>query len=230
MADDFESSASGRSSRRSSGSRAGADRPIVGRLQAHGKANYQFRVDGDSSYFVRLQTDRGERVLWGKDLERAIDASETNPKLGDLIGAQRLARHAVTVLERRHDARGNVVSQSEQLAHRVQWRIEKVKFFADRARLARQVRDAHADARETVRQHPELKSTFLSMRAAEELASRRIANPEDREKFLDLVRTAIAGSISKGEPLPQVRLRAKPRTAEEEKPLSALRDIDPRTR
>lgn len=53
----------------------------------------------------------------------------------------------------------------------------------------------------------ELKSTFLSLRAAETFAAQRIADPNDRARFLDLVRTAMAGSIQKGEPLPSVRLR-----------------------
>jgi hypothetical protein len=39
------------------------------------------------------------------------------------------------------------------------------------------------------------------------VAAQRIANPEDREKFLSLVREAIARSIKRGEPLPEVRLR-----------------------
>jgi hypothetical protein len=52
---------------------------VVGRLQGHGSANYQFRSDQDPSYYVRLLTDRGEKVLWGKDLKRAIESSSTQP-------------------------------------------------------------------------------------------------------------------------------------------------------
>jgi hypothetical protein len=87
--------------------------------------------------------------------------------------------------------------------------VEKVKFFADRARLARQVRDEHADAREAVRAHPELKSTFLTVRAAEEFADRRIADPRDRERFLELVRGAMANSVKRGELLPSVQMKEK---------------------
>jgi putative DNA primase/helicase len=47
---------------------------VVGRLVAHGPENYQFRADGAMSYYVKLQTDRGVRVLWGKDLPRAVSA------------------------------------------------------------------------------------------------------------------------------------------------------------
>ena len=92
--------------------------------------------------------------------------------------------------------------------------VERVQFFAERVRLARQLRDEQADVRESVRAHPELKSSFLSLRAAEAFAAQRIADPNDRARFLDLVRTAMAGSIQKGEPLPSVRLRDQRARAE----------------
>ena len=186
---------------------------IVGRLKEYGRANYQFRANQEPSYYVRLLTSRGERVLWGKDLERALAAATTQPKVGDMVGAQRVGRETVTVTDRKRDLDGRVVSEREHYAHRNQWRIEKVQFFAERAKLARRLRDAQADVRESMRAHPELKSTFLTVRAAEEFATRRIAGAQDRERFLDLVRAAMATSIRKGEPLPEVRLRDRSQTS-----------------
>lgn len=180
---------------------------IVGRLTAHGREHYQFRSDEDLSYYVKLLTSGGERTLWGKDLERAVTASETKPKIGDLIGARRVGRRAVTVAARERDGEGRILRQEEHYAHRTRWVVEKVQFFAQRARLARQIRDEQSDVRESVRAHPELKSTFLSLRAAEAFALQRIADPNDRARFLELVRGAMAGSIQKGEPLPSVQLR-----------------------
>lgn len=196
---------------------------MIGRLKDHGSANYQFRRDEDPSYYVRLLTSRGERTLWGKDLERALRDGETRPKSGDLIGARRIGRDAVTVTARQRDAEGRVVAQEEHHAHRTRWVVEKVTFFAERARLARRLRDEQADLREAVRERPELRSTFLSVRAAEEFAARRIADPRDRERFLELVRGAIATSIHRGEPLPSVSLRASP----ERKTLSTSKTADP---
>lgn len=184
---------------------------LIGRLAAHGRANYQFRVTEEPSYYLKLLTSRGERTLWGKDLERALTEAETRPAVGDLIGARRASREAVTITTRLRDAAGHVVSQAERQAHRTHWVVEKVQFFAERARMARRLRDEQADVRESVRAHPELRSAFLSVRAAEEFASQRIANQADRAKFLDLVRGAIAGSIKQGEPLPSVRLRSEPK-------------------
>ena len=194
---------------------------VVGRLTAHGRAHYQFRNGGDLSYYVKLLTSYGERTLWGKDLDRAISASETHPKVGDLVGARRVARRAITVTTRQRDDVGRVIRLEEHHVHRTRWVVEKVKFFADRALMARRVREEQADVRESVKAHPELKSTFLSIRAAEAFAAQRIADPADRERFLDLVRGAMAGSIHKGEPLPSVRVRDQ-RARSEGAPSKAL--------
>lgn len=180
---------------------------LIGRLIGHGRANYQFRVDEDPSYYIKLLTSRGPRTLWGKDLERALLESDTKPKTGDLVGARRAAREAVTVMAKERDAEGRVVSQRERHAHRSLWVVEKVGFFAERARMARRVRDEQVDVREAIRAHPELRSAFLSVRAAEEFASQKIHNPADRVRFMELIRGAMAGSIQNGEPLPAVKLR-----------------------
>jgi hypothetical protein len=188
---------------------------IIGRLQDHGPANYQFRAREDPSYYVRLLTAKGERILWGKDLERAITEGKTRPKPGELIGARRIAREAVTITARQRDPDGRVITQQEQHAHRTRWEVERVSHFAERARLARRLRDEQIDLRDALRQHPELRSTFLSVRAAEEFAAKRITNPTDRERFLQLVKGAMAASIRQGEPLPSVSLReSKPKESE----------------
>jgi hypothetical protein len=217
------------STQRSFGRRA--TQLIVGRLQEHGRAPYQFRPGQDLSYYAKLVTAAGVRVLWGKDLERAISAGETKPKTGDLIGARRTGREAVTVVDRRRDTQGNVVTQSEHHAHRTRWEVEKLQFFSERAKRARLARDAHIDNREAVRQRPELRSTFLSLRAAEQLAAKRITNPQDRERFLAMVREAIATSIQRGEPLPDINLRDKARDNIESSPAPhPKRDRDDPTR
>ena len=194
---------------------------VIGRLTEHGRAPYQFRAGEDLSYYLKLLTSQGERILWGKDLERALITGETKPKVGDLVGARRVARRAVTITTRERDREGRVVRQQEHHAHRTRWVVEKVKFFAERARLARQLREEQLDVRESVRAHPELKSTFLSIRAAEAFADQRIADPMDRKRFLELVRGAMAGSIRKGTPLPSVKLRDA-RTRSDTTPIKAM--------
>ena len=197
---------------------------MIGRLIGYGQASYQFRVDEDPSYYVKLLTSRGPRTIWGKDLERALLESETKPKTGDLVGARRAAREAVTVTVKERDAEGRVVSQRERHAHRSLWVVEKVGFFAERARMARRVRDEQVDVREAVRAHPELRSAFLSVRAAEEFATRKIKDPTDRVRFLELIRGAMAGSIQNGEPLPAVKLRSPARSTTPSTPPKKHRD------
>jgi putative DNA primase/helicase len=206
--------------------RARLGKLIVGRLQEHGRATYQFRPQESLSYFVKVLTNRGERILWGKDLERVIAASATRPQIGDLIGARRIGRQAVTITARQRDSAGRVVSQSEHHAHRNRWIVEKIAFFAERAKMARRVRDAQADVRRTVRSQPELMSTYLSLRGAQEIAERRIADPKDRERFLRLVREAIAGSIKQGEPLPTVRIRERQQSMAKNPSVSPVRKRD----
>jgi hypothetical protein len=173
---------------------------IVGRLVAHGAANYEFRGDQAPSYYLKLLTSRGERVLWGKGLQNALERSPAKPKIGDVIGAQRTGRQAVQM---------SGAAPGVQEKFKTLWEVDAPSVFVARARRARLVRDGQTDAREAVRAHPELKSTFLSLRSAEELAAQRIADPKDRERFLSLVREAISGSIKRGEPLPEVRLRER---------------------
>jgi hypothetical protein len=180
---------------------------VIGRLVAHGPAHYQFRNEEDPSYYLKLLTSSGPRTLWGKDLERALNQAETQPKAGDLIGARRQAREAVTVTQRRRDDTGNVVSTSERITHRSLWVVEKVTYFAERARLARQVREDQVYDKATVKKHPELLSSFLSVRAAEEFAKNRIPSAEDRQRFLELIRGVLSASIHQGTPLPNVRLK-----------------------
>ncbi len=180
---------------------------VIGRLVAHGRAHYQFRSDEDPSYYLKILTSSGPRTLWGKDLDRALRDAETQPKAGDLIGARRRAREAVTVTQRHRDDKGVVVSTSERVAHRSLWVVEKVTYFAARARLARQVREDQVDAKATVKRHPELLSSFLSVRAAEEFAKNRIPSVEDRQRFLELIRGVLSASIHEGTPLPNVRLK-----------------------
>jgi hypothetical protein len=160
------------------------------------------------------------RVLWGKDLARALAESATQPKVGTLIGVRRTGYDTFTFNE----------SDAQRVVRRNRWIVESVQFFADRAQLARRVRDAQLDARRTVKDHPELVSTYLSLRGAEAIAERRIADPQDRVRFLALVREAMAKSINNGEPLPAIRLRQRPQQHEQKAPPPTTSKRDEPTR
>lgn len=200
---------------------------ITGRLVAHGVAPYQFRDGADHSYYLKLATTQGEQVLWGTDLKRAIEKAVTQPKIGDLLGARRIARERVMLAARPQDPRSGSAGERERPAYRNRWVVERVQFFAERALLARRVREDHMDLKQAIRRQPELVSTFLSLRGAKLLAERRIADPQDRERFLALLKEAMASSVERGDPLPAVRMRDRAKPREARTPGSTMKRQDP---
>lgn len=178
----------------------------VGRLVDHGAAPYLHDPHNDMSYFIRIETPGGERDIWGIDLHRALNQSLTRPQIGDEIGLRALRQDAVKVSRREYDGEGRVVGEKELGAHRNAWIVEKRDFFRERAQASRVLRDPSVDRRAAVKQHPELLGTYLQLHAAE-LAAKALRNPEDQRRFVASVRTALADSVARGEPLPTAPLK-----------------------
>jgi hypothetical protein len=180
---------------------------IVGKLLEHGRDAYRHDPNEESSYFMRLKTRDGTREIWGKDIERAVAKSLTQPQIGDEVVLQRTGREAVTV--KRQERGSDAQSRPKNVeVFRNRWVIEKESFFQARAAAAEVVRIAAIGPREAVREHPELAGTYFNLRAAE-LASRALRDPEDRRRFVGQVRSALADDIERGEPLQPVRLRER---------------------
>ena len=165
------------------------------------------------SYFVKLETLRGERVIWGVDLERAFKESLTKPEPGDDVGLKSVRQDAVTIVKPTRSAEGEVTGERSVAVHRNRWVIEMVVFFDARAAAAEKLLDTRAVPTDAVRAHPELVGSYLAIHAAE-LAAKRFRDPEDRALFVAKVRAALAESLRRGEPQPAVSLRerAKSRT------------------
>jgi putative DNA primase/helicase len=180
---------------------------IAGKLLDKGRDAYRHDPNEEPSYFVRLQTPDGQREIWGKDIERAVAKSLTQPQVGDEVVLQRTGRDAVTVSRQERDAQGNL-STKDVNVYRNRWVIEKQEFFEQRAAAAKALRDEAIGPREAVHKHPELTGTYLNLRAAE-LASRTLRDPQDRRRFVAQVRRALADGIERGEPLQPVRLRER---------------------
>jgi len=117
----------------------------------------------------------------------------------------------VTVRETEHDSEGKVVGQKPLDTHRNRWIVERQDFFAERAAAARTLRDPSVDPKLAARRHPELVGTYLQMHAAQ-IAARRFRDPQDQEKFVSRVRSALADAVARGEPLPPVRLKERTAT------------------
>jgi len=188
---------------------------IVGRLVDHGAAPYKHKANAERSYFVRVETSAGDRVVWGVDLERALRESLTAPAAGDRVGVRSVGREPVTVTRRERDGEGQVVGETPKQAHRNRWLIEKQAFFESRVAAARVFADTNVSAEVASRERPELLGSYLQLRAAEEVARSNVRDPQDQARFVSLVRDALTQAIARGEPLPPVRMRERdaPRTA-----------------
>jgi hypothetical protein len=176
---------------------------IVGTLVGQGRATYRHDPKEAMSYFVKLKFSRGERTVWGVDLERAYRESVTQPKVGDEVALRAVRAESVKVKAR--DQNGNPTSEEIE-TRRNRWVFEKREFFVERAQAARTIRDSAIRPQAGVKSHPELVGTYLQVHAAE-LAAKRIRDPDDQKRFVQLVRGKLADSIARGEPLPAVRLK-----------------------
>ena len=194
-----------------------SDELIIGKLIDHGREFYRFDAREGMSYFVRIDTSDGERTLWGKDLQRALEKSLTQPKIGDEIAMRRTGSDSVTVKRRERDAEGHVLKEHDLNTQRQRWLLEKREFFETRARAAEVLRNPTVEPRDGARSYPMLAGSYLNLHGAE-LAARTMRDPEDRKKFLELIRNALADSIARGDPLQPVRLRERsPKTPELER-------------
>lgn len=199
--------------------------PITGRLVDHGRAPYRHNPKEPMSYYVRIETDRGDREIWGVDLDRAFRESLSRPSLGDEVTARSYSRDPVTVSAPKRDEEGRVIGKEELATHRNRWIVERRDFLAERAAAAQAFRDAGVRPADAIREHPELKGSYLQLQAAKLGAERDIRDPEEQARFVTRARAAIAGAIERGEPLEPVRLRERPaksleaeRTRESEPP------------
>jgi len=172
---------------------------ITGRLQEHGKANYQFEPNGSPSYYLKLLTSRGPETLWGTDLERAILRSASQPKVGAIVGVQRVASEAVTIPARE----GERTTDRQRTFYRARWRVEEVTYLAKSAQAAERAVKTRLEDKRAMAERPELRSAFISLRVAQEYAERNILDERDRELFVTRVKAVMAASVRNGKPVPE---------------------------
>jgi hypothetical protein len=181
---------------------------VTGRLIQHGRAPFQHDRHQPMSYFAKIETKEGERVIWGVDLERAFGESVTKPQVGDDVGLRSVRKESVTVKAVRRDEAGKVIGEKDLDTLRNRWVVEKRGFFEARDAAAEAVRDTRVPPKDAVKAHPELVGTYLQIRAAE-LAAKKLKDPQDQTRFVSTVRAALADSVARGEPAPRVKLRER---------------------
>jgi putative DNA primase/helicase len=198
---------------------------IVGKLVDHGPSQYAHDPKEPMSYFVRIETERGDREIWGVDLERAFRQSLSTPGIGDEIALRAVGKAAVTVLAAKRDAQGRDIGREPIETHRNQWIVERKSFLDERRELADIVRDPSVSASDAIKRHPELEGSYLQLQMGRALAERQYASDEHREQFVEHLREHVARRIELGQPLEPVHLRAI--EARTPAPRSPDRDYNP---
>jgi hypothetical protein len=97
---------------------------LRGRIIEHGAAPYLNNPEASPSYFVRLQTTKGETSVWGVDLRRAVRESDVQP--GDQVLLQHGGKKRVEVTVDEKDEKGQVIGQKTIEADRNTWQVEKL--------------------------------------------------------------------------------------------------------
>jgi hypothetical protein len=197
-----------RSTRRAERTRLQPGQVIYGQFVEAGAAPYQFRPTEHPSFYVRIKTPAGTRDIWGSDLRRALAQSRAQPQPGDEIGVQFRGSRTVPVPYVGEQASGG--TKASMLQRQNLWNIENpVVLEAQSAKAETLRKGLSEEALEATQSAGVLQSPLAVLRAAELFAQSRLSHPEDRSRFTNAVRSAIAQMIETGESLPSIALRAK---------------------
>src|SRR4029077_5824220 len=105
---------------------------IAGKLLEHGRDGYRHDPNEEPSYFGRIRTADGAREIWGKDIERALSKSLTQPQVGDEVVLQQTGKEPARVKGLSRAPEGEL-PPNEAAVYRNRWVIEKREFFDERA-------------------------------------------------------------------------------------------------
>jgi hypothetical protein len=102
-----------------------APRRYVGELREHGHAPYQNNPARSDSYYVVFRDAAGaDQVVWGVELERAVQESHAEP--GDRVVLENQGRRLVTIKAPIFDGQGVMVGEDEKEVYRNSWQVELV--------------------------------------------------------------------------------------------------------
>ena len=189
--------------------RDGLRPPTVGVLLAHAAAPYQFDPMQRMSYYVRIQTEVGERTLWGTDLERAMVESRSGVQVGDEVVLSQRGARPVTVRVPDRNERDELVGEKKQIAQRMTWSVEKTQYIESLNRKATLLRNGAVAADAVLSQYPELAGAMAGMRLAEQFAQRLTPRADDQARVVQAIRSRLADAIAQGQEvkLPAQRMR-----------------------
>lgn len=170
---------------------------VAGKLLEHGEAKYQHDPKKEISYFVKLETARGEQTVWGVDLKRAV--AESSVAIGENVAVEKQGSKPVTARERVFDEKGKEVGERPVDTHRNKWFVGSV----DKAEAF-----AQGDRAEVVKKHPDLAPAYGTVSAARKFAEKQFPdNKKDQARFVAVAQQVVAEKIAHGEPVPAPKIR-----------------------
>ncbi|MET0542948.1 MAG: LPD7 domain-containing protein [Variovorax sp.] len=189
--------------------RNGLRPPSTGVLLAHAAAPYQFDPTQGMSYYVRVQTEVGERTLWGTDLERAVAESRSGVRVGDQIVLSQRGAHPVAVRVPERNVDGELVGTRKVVGQRMTWTAEKVDYVEALELKAAALRSDALTASTVLTRYPDLGGAVAALKLAEQFAQRLTPQLTDQMRVVQAIRTGLADAVAQGL---QVRLpsRQKP--------------------
>ncbi|HHH0759866.1 TPA: LPD7 domain-containing protein [Yersinia enterocolitica] len=167
---------------------------LAGKLVEHGKAPYEHNPDNNGSYFVTLENADGQQsTTWGVGLEKAIE--ESLAEAGQHVELENLGRKPVQVEKQIKDEKGNVTGTKTVNSYRNEWAVK-----------AEAIRDSSRDAKELVKEHPDLINEITAVKLAEKFAAANLS-AADQARFMERVRGQVADNVSTGQQAPELKIR-----------------------
>lgn len=106
-------------------------RVYVGKVIERGEAPYELDAKNEKSFYVKLETPKGEKVVWGVDLKRALE--EGGIQIGNEVVIANQGRKQVPITVKDRNASGAVLKTSTMVTHRNTWRIETLESLREEA-------------------------------------------------------------------------------------------------
>jgi hypothetical protein len=118
-------------------------RVYVGKVLEQGEAPYEQDPKNEKSFYVKLETAKGDKLVWGVDLKRALE--EGNIPIGHDVVIANQGRKQVPVTVKDRDASGAIISTNTLVTHRNSWRIETLESLRVEALEKIRAKAAQAD-------------------------------------------------------------------------------------
>lgn len=121
------------------------ERVLVGRIHAQGIDHYAHQPENDRSYYVTLETEDGVKEVWGRNLARALERSESKP--GDRVALVQKRRDPVVVTVPVRDEQGRMTESVSRTVFRNTWEVVNLDRMGEqeRERTLRAAKEADRD-------------------------------------------------------------------------------------